>query len=142
MKKYLYIIKTKFGYGAVIFDKNGVYSIDIAKNITDVKKLAEERSDFILSINQPTWMSELIDSINNLKNIFEINIPFVYDFTPFQEKCYKALCNVKKGDVISYKELGKIIDNENAYRAVGTALSKNPFAIIIPCHRVGDTHYK
>ncbi len=28
------------------------------------------------------------------------------------------------------------IDHPGAYRFVGTALSKNPFPIIVPCHRV------
>ena len=41
----------------------------------------------------------------------------------------------EKGTVNTYKELASIVNNPNASRAVGNALKKNPFPIIIPCHR-------
>ena len=37
---------------------------------------------------------------------------------------------------MSYQELAKKINKPKAVRAVGSALAKNPLAIIIPCHRV------
>lgn len=40
------------------------------------------------------------------------------------------------GKTITYGELAKQIGHPNAARAVGTALSKNPFAPVVPCHRV------
>ena len=43
---------------------------------------------------------------------------------------------IKYGQKVSYGMIAKIIGNENAVRAVGTANSKNPLPIIIPCHRV------
>ncbi|WP_048191439.1 methylated-DNA--[protein]-cysteine S-methyltransferase [Methanobacterium sp. SMA-27] len=39
------------------------------------------------------------------------------------------------GSVRTYKEIAKLL-NSHAYRAVGTAIGKNPFPILIPCHRV------
>ena len=39
------------------------------------------------------------------------------------------------GETLTYSELAKNIGTK-AYRAVGSALSRNPFPIIIPCHRV------
>ncbi|MBT4540409.1 MGMT family protein [Candidatus Woesearchaeota archaeon] len=55
--------------------------------------------------------------------------------TKFQTKCYKLLKQVPKGKVITYKELAKAIPTK-AYRAVGTAMGKNPDAPNTPCHRV------
>ena len=43
---------------------------------------------------------------------------------------------IKYGQKVSYSMVAKIIGSENAARAVGTANSKNPLPIIIPCHRV------
>jgi O-6-methylguanine DNA methyltransferase len=37
---------------------------------------------------------------------------------------------------LTYKQIAEKIGSPKAARAVGTALSKNPFAPIIPCHRV------
>ncbi len=54
---------------------------------------------------------------------------------PFYEKCYKLLTQIPKGKVTSYKELANTLDTK-AYRAVGTAMAKNPNPIVVPCHRV------
>ncbi len=55
----------------------------------------------------------------------------------FQKKVYKTLISdVPFGKTISYLELAKKIGNPNACRAVGQALSKNPWPIVVPCHRV------
>jgi|TARA_B100001079_G_scaffold59073_1_gene49820 methylated-DNA-[protein]-cysteine S-methyltransferase len=57
--------------------------------------------------------------------------------TEFQSKCYKALKNqVPEGSVISYGGLAKLVGSPKAYRAVGSAMNKNPFAPEVPCHRV------
>lgn len=57
--------------------------------------------------------------------------------TDFQQLCYDALEQyVPAGSVITYKGLAKLINHPNAYRAVGSAMNKNPFAPRVPCHRV------
>lgn len=66
---------------------------------------------------------------------FKLNFKKV-KFTPFQEKVYAHLLNVKKGSVITYKELASVAGSGKAYRAVGSAMSKNPLVYLIPCHRV------
>lgn len=55
--------------------------------------------------------------------------------TDFQQKCYTTLKKVPKGKVTTYKDLAKAM-NSKAYRAVGSAMNKNPFAPKVPCHRV------
>tara|TARA_B100000315_G_scaffold85321_1_gene78163 strand:+ start:271 stop:585 length:315 start_codon:yes stop_codon:yes gene_type:complete len=53
----------------------------------------------------------------------------------FNERCYKILKRVPKGKVTTYKSLAKKL-NTKAYRAVGNAMNKNPYAPLVPCHRV------
>jgi methylated-DNA-[protein]-cysteine S-methyltransferase len=53
----------------------------------------------------------------------------------FYEKCYAILKKVPKGKVTTYKEIARAL-NSKAYRVVGTAMNKNPYAPIVPCHRV------
>jgi methylated-DNA-[protein]-cysteine S-methyltransferase len=53
----------------------------------------------------------------------------------FNERCYEILRKVPKGKVTTYKELAKAL-NSKAYRAVGNAMNKNPYAPEVPCHRV------
>ena len=53
----------------------------------------------------------------------------------FNEKCYSVLKKVPKGKVTTYKEIARAVGTR-AYRAVGNAMNKNPYAPQIPCHRV------
>ncbi|GKX29759.1 methylated-DNA--protein-cysteine methyltransferase [Vallitalea longa] len=56
--------------------------------------------------------------------------------TEFQKKVWNALIEIPFGTICSYKDIAMAIDNPKACRAVGMANSKNPIAIVIPCHRV------
>ena len=56
--------------------------------------------------------------------------------TPFQQKVWQALLDIKHGDTISYATLAQRVDSPKVFRAVAQANSKNPLSILIPCHRV------
>ena len=55
--------------------------------------------------------------------------------TEFQRRVYLALLDVPKGSLITYGELALKVGCKSP-RAVGNALHKNPFAPLVPCHRV------
>lgn len=54
--------------------------------------------------------------------------------TSFQRKVYKEVRKIKKGQTRTYKQIALALCTSP--RAVARALSKNPFPIKIPCHRV------
>jgi len=60
-------------------------------------------------------------------------------YSPFKSEFMRDVlmetCKIPCGSVESYKSLAKKM-NTHAYRAVGTALAKNPYPLVIPCHRV------
>lgn len=57
--------------------------------------------------------------------------------TEFQKLCYYTLKHhVPAGSVITYGNLAILMGHPNAYRAVGSAMNKNPYAPEVPCHRV------
>lgn len=55
---------------------------------------------------------------------------------PFHRRVYEAARRIEPGRTLSYGELARLIGAPGAARAVGQALGRNPFAIIVPCHRV------
>jgi methylated-DNA-[protein]-cysteine S-methyltransferase len=55
--------------------------------------------------------------------------------TPFQFRVYEALCTIPKGSVTTYKLLAVHVRCKSC-QAVGQALKRNPYAPIVPCHRV------
>lgn len=58
------------------------------------------------------------------------------DISEFYYLVYDFVKTIPKGKTATYKEVAVAIGHPKAYRAVGNALNKNPFAPIVPCHRV------
>ncbi len=80
-----------------------------------------------LSGNKPTGLNSFGKEILPL-NMGRLSI--------FQKRVFEALLKVPYGKVISYEELALMSGGYNYRRAVALALSRNPFPIIIPCHRI------
>jgi methylated-DNA-[protein]-cysteine S-methyltransferase len=55
--------------------------------------------------------------------------------TDFQERVYALCSRVPAGRVTTYGEIAMAL-NTRAYQAVGQALRRNPYAPVVPCHRV------
>lgn len=54
---------------------------------------------------------------------------------PFQLQVWEALLAIPDGQVTTYGDIARFIGNPKAVRAVGTAIGRNPVALLIPCHR-------
>ena len=72
-----------------------------------------------------------------MMNIAEIKdmVRSASGITEFQRRVYLALLDVPKGSIITYGELALKVGCKSP-RAIGNALHKNPFAPLVPCHRV------
>ena len=57
-------------------------------------------------------------------------------FTAFQLRVWEAALAIPFGQVRTYSWVARQIGSPKAARAVGSALKKNPYPVIIPCHRV------
>ncbi|MGU9980825.1 methylated-DNA--[protein]-cysteine S-methyltransferase [Phreatobacter sp. HK31-P] len=54
----------------------------------------------------------------------------------FHARVYDVALSIKPGETLTYGEVAKRIGEPGAAQAVGQALGKNPWPIIVPCHRV------
>lgn len=54
----------------------------------------------------------------------------------FAQRIYDEAMKIPFGETASYGELARAAGSPGAARAVGTAMSKNPHIIVVPCHRV------
>ena len=52
------------------------------------------------------------------------------------KKIYKELLQVPPGKITTYGELSRATGFVNGQRVIGQIMKKNPFPVIIPCHRV------
>lgn len=55
---------------------------------------------------------------------------------PFPRAVYAAAREIPPGSTASYGEIARRVGAPNSAREVGAALGRNPFPIVVPCHRV------
>ncbi|GAB3296902.1 methylated-DNA--[protein]-cysteine S-methyltransferase [Pseudidiomarina andamanensis] len=77
---------------------------------------------------------QLIEYFNRKRKRF--NLPLKPEGTEFQHRVWKQLATLEYGQLASYRDIAIAIDNPKGNRAVGMANSRNPIAIVVPCHRV------
>lgn len=66
---------------------------------------------------------------------FELDIIALEKYSEFQKRVLFAEYKIPRSWVSTYGRIAKSLGIPNGSRAVGGALSHNPFPIIIPCHR-------
>ena len=64
------------------------------------------------------------------------DIPVETDGTAFQRSVWKAVCNIPYGQTRTNEDIARAIGSPRSYRMVGSAVRKNPLAVIVPTHRV------
>ncbi|MCB0975890.1 MAG: methylated-DNA--[protein]-cysteine S-methyltransferase [Acidimicrobiales bacterium] len=57
--------------------------------------------------------------------------------TDFQRRVWQVLASIDFGDTLTYGDVSEVVvGDRSAARAVGAAIGRNPFSILVPCHRV------
>jgi len=89
----------------------------------------------------PAWVQNVIDRVVALlrgERIDLRDVPLEFDgIAPFERRVYEASRQILVGHTRTYGELATELGEPlTASRAVGRALGANPFAVIVPCHRV------
>ena len=56
--------------------------------------------------------------------------------TPFQKRVYAVVREIKRGETMTYGEVAARAGCPKGARAVGRVMATNPFAVLVPCHRV------
>ncbi|MDO9267734.1 MAG: MGMT family protein [Methylobacter sp.] len=63
-----------------------------------------------------------------------INVKLLKQGSAYRNQVWAALCQIPFGETMTYSALAKKIGS--SARAVGNACRDNPYALIVPCHRV------
>ncbi len=66
---------------------------------------------------------------------FSLDIVLLGLYPDFQQKVLRTEHGIPRGSVSTYKRIAARVGSRNGARAVGNALARNPFPIIVPCHR-------
>ena len=120
--------KSPIGIINVLYAEEGVYKITLVKSIPE-DYFEERKNDLGDKV-----ISELKEYFNGQRKDFDL--PLIVQGTDFQRAVWKELRKINYGEIKTYSDIAKNIGKPNACRAVGNANNKNPFMIVIPCHRV------
>ncbi|CAF1175439.1 unnamed protein product [Rotaria magnacalcarata] len=140
------ICTSPIGLLSLTYCSKGLHFIGQIKSINDESFLPDENQ----TVEIQSWHGKLTmpeSCLNWLRTYF--HTPKKLTKTPelcpnvasekgsFQESVWRALLdNVHFGQTITYGQLAELAGNKKAARAAGTAMLRNPFQIIVPCHRV------
>ncbi len=134
------IFKTKWGYFGIAGTNAGLLRccLPLAERGA-VKRLllknppnAQFETDY-LKVVQQQIKTYFDGSVVN----FDKSVPVVLDtLSPFTRLVLNTCRQIQYGQTMTYSQLAKKAGRPDAVRAVGSALSKNPLPLLIPCHRV------
>jgi len=113
----------------------------LASNGTHLIKVEFEGQQVNVGEDGPTRDAVLEAACAQLREYFakqrrSFELPLDPDGTSFQKSVWAALSRIPYGELRSYRDIAREIDNAAAVRAVGAANGRNPLPIIVPCHRV------
>lgn len=85
----------------------------------------------------PALKDSLISWLKQYRSSSPIPLSFPLEKqTPFQKKVLLEMNKIPFGKTISYQSLGEKCEMASSGRAIGGACKRNPFPLLIPCHRV------
>jgi len=114
--------------------------------LSDPEQKSEEKAQESfkrIELGSSTSIAKLGEKIQGFLKGEEVDFELeLVDFTKcseIQEKVLLADFRIPRGWVSTYKRIANHIGVNNGARVVGNCLAKNPFPIIIPCHRAIKT---
>jgi methylated-DNA-[protein]-cysteine S-methyltransferase len=126
--------ETSIGTLSILCSRDSVFAIHF-----------EESSVFQKILKKHPFQKGENDISRDVKNQLDLyfkgslshfSLPLAMDGTDFQINVWKGLLKIVFGKTASYKDLSLMINMPLANRAIGNANGKNPFLIVVPCHRV------
>lgn len=141
------IFDTEIGFCSIIWSKREVEEFLLPEsNLKQMMQKLKKKSVVVLNlIEAPREIKNLVRKLQqhmqgDLQDFSKVLL--TKKFSSFQSKVYQVVRQIPPGIVLSYKDVGVAMGGTKAYRAIGTALGKNPIPILIPCHRVVGSNAK
>ncbi|HEX2217111.1 MAG TPA: methylated-DNA--[protein]-cysteine S-methyltransferase [Xanthobacteraceae bacterium] len=135
------LFDTAIGRCGVIWGEHGIRGVQLPE-ADESKTRARIRRRFPRAIeaSPPPDVLNAIKAINTLLRGQPSDLRAItLDMTrvpAFERNVYEAARTISPGATLTYGELAARVGEPGAAREVGQALGHNPFAIIVPCHRV------
>jgi len=135
------IFDTAIGRCGIIWSSTGV----IAVQLPEAREIDTRRRIFAVHPEareqRPSKTAEL--AIECIATLLQGRDPDFSDVSldaggvpAFNRRVYEYTCTIPRGETRSYHEIAKALGASGAAHSVAQAIAKNPYMIIVPCHRV------
>ncbi|NYF79251.1 bifunctional DNA-binding transcriptional regulator/O6-methylguanine-DNA methyltransferase Ada [Granulicella arctica] len=119
----------------------GICSITFGKDDAElVKGLRESfnKAQLVPAKGNTGWLADAVAFVVSQMSEHPLAATFPLDVraTAFQQRVWRALQEIPRGETRSYSELAATLGKPSAVRAVAGACAANSVAIAVPCHRV------
>jgi methylated-DNA-[protein]-cysteine S-methyltransferase len=135
------LFDTAIGPCGIAWGKRGVVGLQLPEASEDAaRRRLAKRFPQAEEATPPPEVQNAIDAIQTLlrgETPDLSDIPLDMDRVPaFNRKVYEIARSVPPGATLTYGEIATRIGEPGAAREVGQAMGRNPFPIVVPCHRV------
>jgi methylated-DNA-[protein]-cysteine S-methyltransferase len=138
------LFDTPIGRCAVAWTDRGLAGVLFpGANDDETKAAVKARFPAAVEASPPPHVQRTIDAIVTLLrgesagSADLLRLPIDMEgLPPFARRVYEVARTIPAGQTLSYGEVAERLGKPGSARAVGQALGRNPFAILVPCHRV------
>jgi methylated-DNA-[protein]-cysteine S-methyltransferase len=132
---------TAIGRCAIAWGRGGIIGVQLAEGSEGATRArVAKRFPDALEATPPTTVKRAIRDVVALldgKKPDLSSIALDMNGVPdFHRRVYEAARKIPTGITLSYGEVAQRVGAPGAARAVARALGRNPFAVVVPCHRV------
>lgn len=136
------LFDTPVGRCGIVWGDRGVSGVQLPEAGGEARTRARVRRRFpeAHEVSPPPEVQEAIAGIVDLLHGVASNLTTVVldmaGVPEFNRRVYEVARSIPPGATLTYGEVAARLGDRGAARAVGRALGQNPFALIVPCHRV------
>ena len=136
------LFDTAIGRCGIAWSDAGVLGVQLpeARPTETLSRMQRRFAGAALTAEPPAHIAAAIAAIGALLDDGRADLTSIaldMDGVPeFHRRVYEVARTIPAGRTLAYGEIAKRLGEPDAARAVGAALGKNPFAIVVPCHRV------
>lgn len=136
---------TRIGRCAIAWSPRGIVGVSLPeRSDRALEQRARERNTGAVE-SEPT--ESIVVGISAIRSLFDGDLTRAHEalsslvldeaaVPAFHRKVYAAARAIEPGSTSSYRALAEAAGSPLASRAVGQAMARNPFPIVVPCHRV------
>jgi methylated-DNA-[protein]-cysteine S-methyltransferase len=135
------LFDTAIGRCGIAWAERGIVGVQLPEsNDVDTRARMLRRCPNARELRPPADVRRAIDGITALLHGAPSDLSTVTldmaGVPAFNRRVYEIARTIPVGATLSYGEVALRLGKRDAARAVGQALGRNPFAIVVPCHRV------